>query len=142
MNRPPVPKILHLRMRPAIPQILALVPLAAALAAGCTATKPNPSNPDAPSAVRPVPSPADPGTPTQSTAEILTGRIAVVNLPLRFVILDFGLRGLPGTGQTLAVYHQGQKVGEVKVSGPAIETRIAADITAGQAAVGDEVRLE
>jgi hypothetical protein len=38
------------------------------------------------------------------------------------------------------VYRRGLKVGEVKVTGPQRDDNIVADITAGEAAVGDEVR--
>jgi hypothetical protein len=42
--------------------------------------------------------------------------------------------------QRLNVYRNGQKVGEVKVTGPALDTTIAGDIVAGEAQLGDEVR--
>ena len=47
---------------------------------------------------------------------------------------------MPAVDQRLNVYHDGQKTGEVKVTGPTRDTTIAGDITAGEARVGDEVR--
>ena len=69
----------------------------------------------------------------------LVGKVASVN-PLGFVVVDFPLGQLPPVDQRLGVYRQGQKVAEVKITGPAMDTAIAADILAGEAQVGDEVR--
>lgn len=69
-----------------------------------------------------------------------SGKIASVNSGLRFVVIDFGLNVAPAADQRLGVYRQGQKVGEVKISGQGRNNIIAADITAGEAAVGDEIR--
>jgi hypothetical protein len=69
-----------------------------------------------------------------------TGKVASVNSNLRFVVIDFGLNPLPQTDQHLNVYRDGQKVGEVKVSSQARNNIVAADITAGDAKVGDEIR--
>lgn len=68
------------------------------------------------------------------------GRIVTVNVPLRYVVVDFDLRQQPALGQQLAVYRQGVRVGEVKITGPIMGTAAAGDIVAGQAAVGDRVR--
>ena len=59
---------------------------------------------------------------------------------LRYVILDFSLSRLPGIEQRFHVYREGQKVGEVKISGPSQNMNIAADIVAGEAKIGDDVR--
>ncbi len=69
-----------------------------------------------------------------------SGKVASVNAALRFAVLDFYLTQLPPIDQLLSVYRQGQKVGEVKISGPVRDNNIVADITAGEAQVGDEVR--
>ena len=74
--------------------------------------------------------------------EGLVGRVAQVNESLRFVVLDFPPGQLPKIGSRMTVYRQGQKVGEVKVTEPALDTKIAADILAGEAKTGDEVRAE
>ena len=69
-----------------------------------------------------------------------TGTVASVNPSLRFVVIDFGFSPAPQVDQRLNVYRQGQKVGEVKISSQARNSIIAADITAGEASIGDEVR--
>jgi hypothetical protein len=68
------------------------------------------------------------------------GKVASVNPDSRFVIIDFTLSQLPALEKRMGVYRQEQKVGEVKISGPARDQNIAADIVLGDAKVGDEVR--
>lgn len=68
------------------------------------------------------------------------GLIASINTNLRFVVIDFSLSRVPEVEQRLGVYRQGQKVGEVKISGPTINQNTVADLVAGEARVGDEVR--
>lgn len=94
------------------------------------------SGPEAPSASR-QPSPVTTLVPAQQ----LAGKVVSVNERLRYVILDFSLSRLPEIEQRFHVYRQGQKVGEVKISGPSHNMNIAADIVAGEAKVGDEVRV-
>jgi len=74
--------------------------------------------------------------------ESVEGRIVTVNIPLRYVVIDFNLRHSPTLGQILSVYREGLKVGEVKVTGPTMGTAAAGDLIAGQAAVGDTVLEE
>ena len=68
------------------------------------------------------------------------GKVASVNPALRFVVIDFAFNPPPQVDQRLAVYRDGQKVGEIKISSQARNNIIAADITAGEARIGDEVR--
>ena len=68
------------------------------------------------------------------------GRVVWANPVLRFVVMDFPVLKMPPVDQRLNVYHRGQKVGEVKVTGPMRDTTIAGDIITGEAEVGDEVR--
>ena len=63
-----------------------------------------------------------------------------VNGAARFVVLNFPIGRLPSIEQRLNVYRQNLKVGEVKVTGPQREDNIVADISVGEAAVGDDVR--
>jgi hypothetical protein len=70
----------------------------------------------------------------------LTGRVFTYNAAGRFVVLDFPVGKLPAFGQTLFVYRQGLKVGEVKVTGPERDTNTVADLVSGEAQKGDEVR--
>jgi hypothetical protein len=74
---------------------------------------------------------------TPSTA--VTGRISSVNVN-GFVIASFPIGAVPRIDQRLNVYRKGLKIGEIKISGPQENNHIAADITAGEAQVGDEVR--
>lgn len=69
------------------------------------------------------------------------GQIASVNSRDRFVVLSYPTPNLPRTDQRLNVYRQGRKVGELRVTGPARDTITAADVLAGDVAVGDEVRI-
>jgi len=80
--------------------------------------------------------------PTLAPTLQLTGKVASVNSELRFVVLDFSVGDMPGINQRLGVYRAGQKVGQVKVTGPQSDTNIVADIIEGEAQVGDEVRQE
>jgi hypothetical protein len=70
------------------------------------------------------------------------GRVAAVNDKLRFVVIDFSLSRVPEVEQRLNVYRQGQKTGEVRVSGPTINQNTVADILSGEVQVGDEVRTD
>jgi hypothetical protein len=132
--------------------ILMLV-LSALLLVGCKHTKPSDSatksgqtdtskktdkNAKAKTATRETKSTAAQATPITEPA----GKVASVNSTLRFVVIDFALNPVPQVDQRMSVYRQGQKVGEVKISSQARNSIIAADITAGEAKVGDEVRPE
>jgi hypothetical protein len=70
------------------------------------------------------------------------GTVARVNVPARFVILTFPVGTLPSVGTELFVYRHGLKVGEVKVTPPQNSNNTAADIVAGEAAIGDETRTQ
>jgi hypothetical protein len=75
-------------------------------------------------------------TPDQA----LNGKVSWVNANLRFVVITFPVGQMPVSDQSLNVYREGLKVGEVKISGPQSDDSIVADITAGEAAVGDAIR--
>jgi len=68
------------------------------------------------------------------------GRIVSVNPTLRFVVMDFTIWRMPALDQRLHVYRNEQRIGEVKVTGPAVDTTVAGDLMAGEARPGDEVR--
>jgi len=57
-----------------------------------------------------------------------------------FVVLDFGLQGLPAIGQQFTIYRLGKRVGQVRVSGPAWDTYAVADIVEGEIWTGDEAK--
>jgi hypothetical protein len=71
-----------------------------------------------------------------------SGKVASVNPTLRFVVMDFPLQRMPALDQRLNVYRSGQKVGEVKVTGPSLDTTIAGDILTGEAQIGDVVSAD
>ena len=86
---------------------------------------------------------AKPGGTTMVTpAHRVQGKVVRTNSQLNFVVLDFGLQGLPLTGQQFAIYRLGIKVGQVRVSGPAWDTYAVADIVEGQIWKGDEAKLK
>lgn len=68
------------------------------------------------------------------------GTIVSVNPALRFVVMDFSVWQMPALEQRLHVYRGQQRVGEVKVTGPTVDSTVAGDLTAGEARPGDEVR--
>ena len=70
------------------------------------------------------------------------GKVHSVNQVARFAILDYGIHPLPPIDQRLNVYRNGAKTGELKVTGPAMNSQIAADILAGDVQPGDETRRE
>ena len=70
----------------------------------------------------------------------LVGKVATVNSAGRFVVLSFPVGHLPALEQRLIVNRRGLKVGEVKVTGPQQDENIVADIVAGDAETGDEVK--
>jgi hypothetical protein len=82
---------------------------------------------------------AEPNALPARSDDSLTGKVASVNPTLRFVVLDFPLRRMPALDQRLNIYRGGQKVGEVKVTGPSLNTTIAGDLLSGDAQIGDEV---
>jgi hypothetical protein len=92
-----------------------------------------------PKEASPAPGASTPA-PTVTPAAGHTGRIASVKANLRFVVVDFSLSTVPADGTTLGVFRAGQKVGEIRVTGPTIGSNTAADLVAGEAQTGDEVR--
>ena|SRR5688572_21889224 len=68
------------------------------------------------------------------------GRVANVNESLKFVVIAFAVARMPAVNQQMTVYRNGQKMGVVKISGPAFDNNIAADLISGVARIGDEVR--
>lgn len=82
------------------------------------------------------------GTRIITLSQAVSGKVATVNTSLRFVVLNFTLNRPPELQQKLSVYRGSLKVGEVKVTGPEMNGNIVADLTAGEAQAGDEVRPE
>ena len=70
----------------------------------------------------------------------LTATVAMYDAVGRFVVLNFPVDNLPKNDQVLFLYRAGLKVGEVKVTGPQRDNSTVADLTSGEAKIGDEVR--
>lgn len=87
-----------------------------------------------------VPEVVAPGQPVVKSANAITGNVASYNVVGRFAVLNFPVNQMPAVGQTLFLFRAGLKVGEVKVTGPQRDDNIVADLSKGEAAVGDEVR--
>ena len=68
------------------------------------------------------------------------GKVATYNDAGRFVVLDFPLGHVPPAEQRMFVYRNGLKVGEVRITGPARDNHTVADIVAGEAQRGDDIR--
>jgi len=75
-------------------------------------------------------------TPDNSIA----AKVVSYNAAGRFVVLGFPVGRMPNMDQSLFLYRNGMKVGEVKVTGPQRDNNIVADLVTGEALVGDEVR--
>ena len=117
-------------MKSLMPLTLALVGM---LAAGCayhTAPTTNPIKPAAAVAPQTI------VTPDNS----LAARVVSYNSSARFVVLSFPPGQMPKLEQSLFLYRDGMKVGEVKITGPQRDNNIVADLVTGEAQVGSEVR--
>jgi hypothetical protein len=68
------------------------------------------------------------------------GKVEMVDVPGRFVVISFEPGAVPKPGQRLNVYRAGAKVGEVKVTGPERDNNTVADILAGEVQIQDETR--
>jgi|ERR1700722_5805754 hypothetical protein len=66
------------------------------------------------------------------------GRVEMVNIESRFVVLSFLPGNVPPAGQGWRINHRGLKIGRVKITGPQLELSTVADIVEGEANVGDE----
>ena len=88
---------------------------------------------------------ADPGAAEDAYYQLdesVAGKIVLVNAAMQFVVMDFHLRRLPALEQRLDVFRAGQKVGEIRVTGPVREMTVAGEILSGNPEAGDEVREE
>ena len=120
---------------------LAILILAALLLSGCVLGKKRPPNPGAAQTVAGANNISKTDSKLIVTPETaLIGKVAAANANARFVVLNFPVGRLPSLDQRLNVYRNGLKVGEVKTTGPQRDDNTVADIIAGEAKVGDEVR--
>jgi hypothetical protein len=70
----------------------------------------------------------------------VAGKVMTYNEAGRFVVLNFPAGQMPAVDSRLFVYRSGLKVGELKVSAWQRDVYIVADLMAGEARAGDEVR--
>ena len=102
-------------------------------------TRPNATKPvnkaPAKNPVQPAPSQSN-VTPDSS----LTAKVVTYNAVGRFVVLSFPVGQMARTEQSMAVYRNGVKVGELRITGPQRDNNIVADVVKGDARAGDEVR--
>ena len=82
----------------------------------------------------------DKGRPIITPGGSLPGKVVSVNTNGRFAVLRFPLGEMPKPEERLALYRDGLKVGEIRISGPQRDTHTVADVIAGECRVGDEVR--
>lgn len=68
------------------------------------------------------------------------GQVISINMRLGFVVLDYSLTGLPRLGDVLDLWRQQSIVGQLKVSGPILNTTAVADIVSGEPQMGDLAR--
>ena len=116
-----------LKMKSFVPIFAGLLALAAS---GCFWEHPQPATKPAATAPKAI------VTPDYS----LAAKVISVNTVGRFVVLSFPTRQLPSVDQTMFLYRDGLKVAEVRVTGPQQDNNTVADITSGEAQVGDTVR--
>ncbi len=124
--------------------LFSVVLLGALAVAGCAGrTAPSPSTAGSPrsggKSSKPAASQTKEGlivTPVTS----LAGKVALVDGTARCVVVTLPLGMMPAADQRLHLYRRGLKVGEVKVTAWQRENNVVADLVAGEAAVGDEVR--
>lgn len=127
--------------------VLLLAVLVAAGCAGPQATKDGaaPPAPKAKSKSAPPPKPAK-GQPNPAPiiepVSAFSGKVVLVNAPLKYIVVEGTLGRLPPPEQKLNVYRDGQRVGEVTVSAQVRGTNFAADIAVGDVRVGDTVRSD
>ncbi|NBV21101.1 MAG: hypothetical protein EBS05_04160 [Proteobacteria bacterium] len=91
-------------------------------------SKPAKNAPNAPPVIEPV------------TA--FSGRVVLVNGPLKYIVVEGTLGRVPAADQSLNVYRDGQKVGVVIVSNQSRGANFAADLAQGEVRVGDTVRSD
>jgi len=85
--------------------------------------------------------PPDPA-PSIEPVSAFSGKVVLVNAPLKYIVVEGTIGRLPPPDQKLNVYRDGQKVGEVTVSAQARGANFAADLALGDARVGDTVRSD
>jgi hypothetical protein len=124
--------------------LLLLVAVAVSAVAGCAGKKAAAPPGGVPGALTPAQASVSRANPnvvvTRDTT--LTGKVVRVNPTARIVVLNFPIGHLPTQDQHMDLYRGGLKVGQVRVSGWQLEDSVVADVLAGEAQIGDEVRAQ
>ena len=81
-------------------------------------------------------------TPVIEPVSVFSGKVVLVNAPLKYTVVEGIIGRLPPVEQSLNVYRDGQKVGVIVVSNQARGANFAADLMQGEARVGDTVRSD
>jgi hypothetical protein len=71
-----------------------------------------------------------------------TGKIVMFNDQARFAVVNFAFGAMPKADDHLAVYRKGLKVGDLRATAQQKDNNVIADLMAGSAQKGDEVREE
>ena len=126
--------------------LLSATLLCGLVVSGCAGKKPV-GQPGAPKASAGAPAARTSGSSTNQMLIVtpeyaLVGKVSLVNINARFVVLNFPMGKMAAPEQRLSIYRRGLKVGEVKVTGPQRENNIVGDLVAGEAEVGDEARSQ
>ena len=122
---------------------LGVLVLVAMLANGCALFHHHRAQPAPPPEASAYLAPATPSAtlnPIVTPDNSLSAKVASYNAAGRFVVLSFPVGRMPNMDQTLFLYRNGLKVGEVKITGPQRDNDIVADLVTGTAQTGDEVR--
>lgn len=80
------------------------------------------------------------GKPIVKPSDELVGKVVSFNAIGRFAVLNFPVTRMPAIGQTMFLYRDGLKVGEIKITGPQKDDNIVGDLITGEGKNGDEVR--
>ncbi|MEI8064093.1 MAG: hypothetical protein WCH84_08520 [Verrucomicrobiota bacterium] len=82
------------------------------------------------------------GTGKKPTVQFTVSGAKIIHFDakLKFVVLDYRSRAMPAIGTRLAVYRNGQRVGEVQITDPVRVNLATADILTGEVRIGDEAR--
>ena len=117
--------------------------LVTSLANGCVIFHHHRAKPAQPAPISTATAPAAPAVaihPIVTPDNSLTAKVASYNSVGRFVVLTFPVGRMPKMDQTMFLYRNGLKVGEVKITGPQSDNDVVADLVTGTAQVDDEVR--
>jgi hypothetical protein len=111
--------------------------------AGCAGAPEKKGAPGEPAAERgktakPQPTPS----PSIEPVSAFSGKVVLVNATLKYIVVEGVIGRLPPVEQPLNVYRDAQKVGTAVVSAQVRGSNFAADLTQGEARVGDTVRSD